>query len=332
MRHRKMRRQMLAVLICSVLLFSGCGLLFPDSTLAPVQTGPTLPVKSEEEPTDAPSSETEPETPAPTEPTETPAETPSETPTETPVEPTETEAPTEPPKPFSIDAFYFQKLIEDAGYTPEDITGSQLVIVRAMSSEETRIGAVYFFEKDEEGEWHQADVAQAYSENMLAWELGYLGRDGTGPDANDSIARTPVGLFDLGPCFGAFELTGLKMDYFKITEHHHWAGGINKSKYFNQPVIVTEDGTYPKYEYDTYECTVITPDMVDWGTEEEDLIHYLPNYDYAVFFNYNGGYAYFVHIKDTNTGGCVGLPRKTMIRLFDWLDKEKDPQILLYIH
>ena len=229
---------------------------------------------------------------------------------------------------FDFDAFYLGSLCSESGYTLEDCTGEQLVIARAFG--DGTEAHLFFFEKAD-GKWRQASgIVSGEPGNRLVSTHVFMGREGTGPLADDYHAYSPVGLYSLGPCFGKYELTGLKMDYFVITDKHRWVGD-HSSQYYNKPVVVVPPEGFTKNPADTYPVIEVPAAEATWNFAlDEHLIEYLPNYDYSIFIQYHVGCAYFIHVKYMTTGGCIGLERETMYNLLYWIDQSKNPQILIY--
>ena len=244
--------------------------------------------------------------------------------------PPSTEEPAESQPVISEAERLLRDLLAEDGRVPEEIPGEQLIVVAAKGTGSN----MYFFEKDGDS-WQFAlrDIVEEKGSNHAV--TGFVGREGVG-SACEGHAITPAGLYALGPCFAKDALPGMKTEFFKITENHHWVGD-DRSQWYNKLVIVTEDGTWTPDPLDTFEpAAVIRPEERDWEGEEH-LIDYFPNYEFCVLMQYNYepalpgmGSCFFLHVKYEPTGGCVAAGREVMEQVMYWLDGTKNPQICIY--
>lgn len=216
---------------------------------------------------------------------------------------TEETQPTDPTvAPVKENCEEFEETLTRAGYSCENIDSEQLITVDAYGD----TAVVNAFEKVE-GVWVKADVLNLCS--------GYVGSQGVSSDASEYASYTPKGLFSLGTGFGICDDPGTGLDYFKVTGESYWVDDEN-SAYYNQYV----EGT----------------DNKDWNSAEH-LIEYEGYYDYCVFIEYNTdpvvpgkGSAFFLHVGNSPTAGCVAIPEDDMVSTLRWLHKAKNPQILIF--
>ena len=216
-----------------------------------------------------------------------------------------TEVPSEPvqntPSPQENSA-EFEQLIEKAGYSAEDFGFEQLIVVDSYGT----TAVLNTFEKVN-GAWVKSDALDSV--------YGYVGEQGVSASASEYASYTPKGLYSLGTAFGICDNPGTSMDYFKVTSDSYWVDDEN-SAYYNQHV----EGT----------------DNKDW-TSAEHLIEYSGNYDYCVFIEYNTnpvvsgkGSAFFLHVGQSPTAGCVAISEQNMINTLCWLNKAENPHILIF--
>lgn len=212
-----------------------------------------------------------------------------------------TEGVTSPSVPEENDE-QFEEIIGKAGYSTEDFSFNQLITVESSGA----TAQLNTFEKID-GVWVKTPV--------LDDVFGYVGSWGVSKDANEYANYTPAGLFSLGTAFGICDDPGTKLDYFKVTEESYWVDDAN-SDYYNQHI----EGTEQK----------------DWESAEH-LIEYEGYYDYCVFIEYNTnpvvagkGSAFFLHVGNEATAGCVAISESDMINTLCWLSKEENPHILIY--
>ena len=215
----------------------------------------------------------------------------------------ESTAPTEPTtKKIRKDNEDFLSLIRNGGYDSKYITGKQLIVVNSNGT-----GArISFFEK-KNGSWNYSDEIKTVD--------GFVGAQGVSENANENASYTPKGLFPLETAFGIYDNPGTSLDYFKITENSYWIDDVN-SQYYNQHIEADPNEPAPKGEH---------------------LIDYKGYYDYAVFVGYNSspavagkGSAFFLHIGYEPTAGCIAISEDYMYKTLLWLDKSKNPFIMIY--
>lgn len=144
-----------------------------------------------------------------------------------------------------------------------------------------------------------------------------IGKNGTGK-TKEGDGKTPVGVYPLGTAFGWGDtLSNLKYPFKKATKNDYWVDDA-KSKDYNKWITYTGD---PNKRWNSF----------------EKMTHSL--YKYGVVIRYNDnpivagkGSAIFLHMKTTTTKytlGCIALNEKDLITVIKWLDKDKDPVILI---
>ncbi|MBR3898373.1 MAG: L,D-transpeptidase family protein [Bacilli bacterium] len=155
-------------------------------------------------------------------------------------------------------------------------------------------------------------------------------------DYNDMVEggkRTPRGLYNLGVAFGRYDLN-INYPYIKIDNGSYWVDDIN-SKYYNSFVEV--DGSVDTFGYDY----IFNLNKKEFNSAEH-LIDYKKAYEYGVFIEYNTdnkinglgnnkGSAIFLHCygESDYTYGCVAISRDDMKWVINFLDRNKNPQILI---
>ena len=196
---------------------------------------------------------------------------------------------------------YLAEVLEDNGYDISSLSFGQLIVV---DSNDDSAATVSFFEKADD-KWYEP--AQLSSAN------GYVGIEGVG-QADEESSITPAGLFSISTAFGFNESVDTGIEYFQITEDTYWVDDPN-SKYYNMHVEGYKEG--------------------EWNSAEH-MIEYPLNYSYGFAFDYNtnpivrgAGSAFFMHVNDHPTQGCVGVPENTMVEVLKWLNRQDDPHILI---
>ncbi len=104
------------------------------------------------------------------------------------------------------------------------------------------------------------------------------------------------------------------MEYRLINNNCYWVDD-SQSQYYNQWVESKEK---------------------NWNSAKH-LIDYPKSYHYGIVINYNtnpiipnAGSAIFLHcMTSTYTASCVAIPENDMIYVFNWLDKENNPIIII---
>ncbi|MCC2624941.1 MAG: uncharacterized protein K0R14_814 [Burkholderiales bacterium] len=137
-------------------------------------------------------------------------------------------------------------------------------------------------------------------------------------------SKTPSGLFYIGETFGYHPLSlskisNIRMDYRYITNND-----------FDKFI---DDSNTPENNYNTW---IIGPTK---AASHESMYRQDGLYEYGAVINYNNnpavpgkGSAIFMHIwgsGKTYTAGCVALQIQDLVSVLNWLDKTKQPQILI---
>lgn len=155
----------------------------------------------------------------------------------------------------------------------------------------------------------------------------YIGEKGITQNKEEGDKKTPLGLFKLGPAFGTKELN-IKYPYIKITENSYFVDDINSTFYNNW----VELGDIPIYGY----SYITNNDKITWNSSEH-LADYPISYELGLIIEYNmentikgKGSAIFCHVKNKDyTEGCVAINKNDMEDIINWLDKSKNPHILI---
>lgn len=141
-----------------------------------------------------------------------------------------------------------------------------------------------------------------YQKSSSGWKQtfkvsGIVGKEGIGK-GKEGDKRTPIGIYSITKLFGIDSNPGTQLPYHKLTGSEYWCGGSN---HYNQWI----DESVQEHNCDR--------------SNDEHLIDYPINYDYAAALNYNPsntygkGSAIFVHCKKGSyTGGCVAMPKSNM--------------------
>lgn len=188
-----------------------------------------------------------------------------------------------------------------SGYDEEDFTDSeQLITVESQG---------------------QSCIVSLYELSDNDWILknksnGIVGKDGVSVNSSENNCHTPKGCFELGFAFGMENIDNLSIEYRQINENCYWIDDP-ESELYNQ---------------------WIESDEITWNSAEH-LIEYTESYKYAVSINCNMnpvvlymGSAIFLHCDNGQydyTAGCVAVPEEEMINILRWLDKSKNPKIMI---
>ena len=194
------------------------------------------------------------------------------------------------------------------GYTTENLGDcEQLILVNSQGDSYT--ANIYCFEKRGDT-WDQ--------HNELTTD-GFVGRKGISENSYEGSEQTPSGLFPVGEAFSITDEKpdGVKLDWFKVDEDIYWVDD-QYSPYYNQKVNLSKVGS------------------VQWNSAEH-MIDYYDAYKYGFVINFNmgnnmqrgKGSAIFFHISYSGTAGCVGVSEPMMLAYLQFLDKNKNPYILM---
>ena len=164
----------------------------------------------------------------------------------------------------------------------------------------------------------------------------WIGRNGvsTFDNAIDFDEKTPLGLFNLGVSFGIHDMN-IKYPYIKIDDNSYWVDDY-KSVHYNYFVEIGNEVNSFDYPY------IISLKNKDFDSAEH-LIDFKKQYEYAIFIEYNAyhqiidgkgnnkGSAIFLHCHGDKgyTGGCVAVSREDMLWIMNFIDRKKNPKILI---
>ncbi len=167
-----------------------------------------------------------------------------------------------------------------------------------------RVEHLVFVQCDNEG---SSAVVQLYEKNKEAgnaWTLtlecdGLIGRNGVRANKREGDSATPSGDFGVLTAFGIKANPGTRLSWIDVTDDL-WCPDIDCEDY-NKIVSAADGGT----------------------AAGEHLIEYSPEYNYAMFLDYNTacdpqlGSAIFFHCKSYKryTGGCVAVDEENMLKI-----------------
>mgnify|MGYP002626078914 CR=1 FL=1 len=165
-------------------------------------------------------------------------------------------------------------------------SGRQVILI-ARSAGTVSNGRLFLLVKDEGRTWKETLQCKAF--------LGKNGIDKT----KEGDARTPTGDYGFIMAFGARENPGSLIPYTKLTDTMYLCGD---KEYYNQFIDVS---------WVAHRCS----------HNSEHLIRYTPQYNYALFLDYNKecnygkGSAIFLHCFGNYpyTLGCVSVAEENMV-------------------
>ena len=170
----------------------------------------------------------------------------------------------------------------------------QIILVEQANEKVSR-GTLFLLEKNNGNEWQEKLRCNAY--------LGKNGIDKT----QEGDRRTPAGDYGMCMAFGAKEDPGSLVPYTKLTDTMYLCGD---KEYYNQFIDVSKIN---------HICS----------NNSEHLIRYIPQYNYALIFDYNKenvygkGSAIFLHCYGSYpyTLGCISVAEENMIKILKTVDK-----------
>ena len=170
----------------------------------------------------------------------------------------------------------------------------QIILVEQAKETVSR-GTLFLLEKINGNEWQERLQCDAY--------LGKNGIDKT----QEGDRRTPTGDYGMCMAFGAKEDPGSLVPYTKLTDTMYLCGD---KEYYNQFIDVSKIN---------HICS----------NNSEHLIRYIPQYNYALIFDYNKenvygkGSAIFLHCYGSYpyTLGCISVAEENMIKILKTVDK-----------
>ena len=179
------------------------------------------------------------------------------------------------------------------------------------------------------------NTMKLYKDDKLIKNINHveIGKNGVNKHSYEGSMTTPLGQFNLGIAFGIHNLN-INYPYIKINKNLYWVDDEN-SKYYNKLVSLNEKINNLNYPY------IINLNKKDFSSAEH-LIDYPKQYEYAIYIEYNvNGEKYedgrgkssaiFIHCLGDKgyTGGCIAIPREEMIFILNFLDRNKNPKIII---
>jgi L,D-peptidoglycan transpeptidase YkuD (ErfK/YbiS/YcfS/YnhG family) len=144
----------------------------------------------------------------------------------------------------------------------------------------------------------------------------FLGRDGMGP-SSEQTARTPAGTFPVTQAFGRLADPGTALPYAHVGPDDWWVGDVASPLYNTHQVCAPGRCRFDERASENLEAAGHA-------------------YDHAIVIDANtdpvrpgAGSAYFLHIGDHATAGCVATDAGTVVRLMRWLTPGAHPLISL---
>ena len=164
----------------------------------------------------------------------------------------------------------------------------QIILVEQAKTE-LSVGTLTLLIKDDKNTWSEKLHCKAY-----------LGKNGLDKQ-REGDTRTPSGDYGFLMAFGAKDDPGSAIPYTKLTDTMYLCGD---KEYYNQFIDVS------KFQHT---CS----------KNSEHLIRYIPQYNYALFLDYNKentygkGSAIFLHCFGSNpyTLGCISVAEENMIKI-----------------
>ena len=210
-------------------------------------------------------------------------------------------------------ALLLEKWMTVEGLTAENLEEracQQLILVAAQPTDGVE-AVVVCYERSAEGSFIPVQGLDALR--------GFVGKNGIKHNRRRNTNTSPAGLWAIGTAFGnELPPDNLKLPWRQVTPRSDWICDEN-SPYFN---TWQERGD---------------PSLTPWSDDVEHLEDYPTLYAWACVIEFNRppdvvpdrGCAIFLHCSKGGTGGCVGLPRETMLAVLRGLDAEKNPYILI---
>ena len=176
----------------------------------------------------------------------------------------------------------------------QDVAAVNQIILIEQSGTEVSVATLFLLAKNEKGEWQEQLQCKAF-----------LGKNGI-DKVREGDARTPTGDFGFLMAFGAKDDPGSLVPYTKLTNTMYLCGD---KEYYNQFIDVS------RLEH---RC----------GGNSEHLIRYVPQYNYALFIDYNKerilgkGSAIFLHCFGSYpfTLGCISVAEENMAKILRTVD------------
>ena len=171
----------------------------------------------------------------------------------------------------------------------------QQIILVEQAAAEISVGKLFLLVKNEKGVWQETLQCKSY-----------LGKNGI-DKVREGDKKTPTGDYGMLMAFGAKDDPGSLISYTKLTDTMYLCGD---KEYYNQFIDVSKV---------KHTCS----------NNSEHLIRYIPQYNYALIFDYNKenvfgkGSAIFLHCVGSYpyTLGCVSVTEENMIKILKTVDK-----------
>ena len=168
------------------------------------------------------------------------------------------------------------------------------VILIEQSEAEDSVGRLFLLTKNENSMWQECLQCKAY-----------LGKNGIGKN-REGDAKTPIGDYGMLMAFGAKDDPGSLIPYTKLTETMYLCGD---KEYYNQFIDISKLN---------HRCS----------RTSEHLLSYVPQYNYALFIDYNKEHVYgrgsaiFLHCFGNYpfTMGCVSVAEDDMVKILRMVD------------
>ena len=215
-------------------------------------------------------------------------------------------------KPFHICALLLLFYISSAAHASDELFNNldsdvdQVIVVKNKGKEVFQAKLSVW--QRQEGAWKE----------VFGPMDAVIGRNGLAlPDQKkEGDGQTPSGTFHLGTAFGYGTAIDTKLDYRQATSQDFWV----------------DDGESPQYN----QWVVGTPQAKSFEKlKRDDNL-----YQYGIVIEYNTnpivpgkGSAIFLHIwrgAGQPTAGCVALSEENLLSLLKWLDRSKNPAIILH--
>ena len=195
-----------------------------------------------------------------------------------------------------------QKTKHNYGYGKGDIylqhychqNSIQQIILVEQSKEVVSKGTLFLLTRKNGQDWKEVLKCMAY-----------LGKNGIDKKREGDL-RTPTGDFGMIMAFGAKDDPGSLIPYTKLTNTMYFCGD---KEYYNQFIDTSKVN---------HTCS----------SNSEHLLSYIPQYNYALVFDYNKenvygkGSAIFLHCFGNSpyTLGCIGIAEDNMVKILRTID------------
>jgi D-alanyl-D-alanine dipeptidase len=201
-------------------------------------------------------------------------------------------------------------------------TSRQCLVVLARNWSATT-GMLQAFERPAAtGDWKMrgSPTPVVLGKKGLAWGVGLVAADGSGPEKKEGDNKVPAGVFHLGPAFGyapADAARWIKLKYVPLTEQTE---GIDDphSRYYNRLV---ERSQVAQVDWRSSEQMRRKDDLYKWGMVVDHNPSAVPG----------AGSCIFIHIwrnSGAATVGCTAMPETNLISLLKWLDPAAHPLLV----